>query len=734
MLIPVSVEGELQGVFSIGQVFVGVPTRQQLATLHEDSPLDGADFERAVSTIPIISRERVQALATSFKTSVDLLARLGRENTLRRKAEEDLRKAGEELEQRVKKRTKELSQSEARLVEAQRIASVGSFERDLSTNELWWSDEFYRLLGYEPGEVEPGPEHFEAKIHPDDLAEYRNKRDEALASGESHDYEMRIVPSQGRVLHIYGQIKLRRNEEGHPVYYSGTIRDVTSRKEMENRLRETNRLQSLILNNSMVGIAFVRDRRFEWVNDQLCTMTGYSSEELNGAETSIVYQTMEDFEELGRQAYPALSRGEAFDAVFAFRTKSGSSLWCRFVGSAIDPDDLSQGSVWFFEDISEKRRLEHEATRQRAMLHTVINALPDRVFFKDAKGRFMGTNQAYADALGLTPEAIEGKTAQDLFGPDLGNTLQQLDDEVLKSLRTSVNEEREEQPSGRKKYFETLRVPVTERGGRLAGIAGVGRDVTQRKHAEDVLRASEERFRAIFNHAGVGIGMVNEKNRFTRVNPRLCRFLGYNEPELIARKPHDLIAPDMADVFTALMGRLWTSGEGFSKEFRFMHKEGEQVWGNLTITPLESAESDVPYAIAVVEDINRSKHLELELRRMATTDTLTGAYNRMRFMERAEEELARHERYGTPTSFMMLDIDHFKHVNDTHGHQAGDEVLRQLTIICQNAIRANDVFARYGGEEFAFCLSETPAKTAVEVAERIRLTIQETPIDVWMPP
>lgn len=121
-------------------------------------------------------------------------------------------------------------------------------------------------------------------------------------------------------------------------------------------------------------------------------------------------------------------------------------------------------------------------------------------------------------------------------------------------------------------------------------------------------------------------------------------------------------------------------------------------------------------------------HLFSEMQRLAITDPLTGLYNRRHFYKLAEQELHRSRRYNHPLSAIMLDVDHFKHVNDTYGHAIGDEVLRSLAVICQNNLRHIDIHSRYGGEEFAFLLVETDLKGAQTVAERLRHRVAETPI------
>lgn len=135
-------------------------------------------------------------------------------------------------------------------------------------------------------------------------------------------------------------------------------------------------------------------------------------------------------------------------------------------------------------------------------------------------------------------------------------------------------------------------------------------------------------------------------------------------------------------------------------------------------------------SVGTVQDITERKHLELELTRQAHLDYLTGLSNRHHFMAQGKVELSRAIRYDTPLSLLMFDIDFFKKVNDTYGHQVGDTVLQAVSKVCQDTMRQVDVVGRLGGEEFAVIFPETRSDEALEVAERLREAIAKTEVTI----
>ncbi len=141
-----------------------------------------------------------------------------------------------------------------------------------------------------------------------------------------------------------------------------------------------------------------------------------------------------------------------------------------------------------------------------------------------------------------------------------------------------------------------------------------------------------------------------------------------------------------------------------------------------------TAERPTGAVLGVVQDITERKQLELRLEKEARTDALTGCANRRHFMELAAHELARMRRYGGELSLLMLDLDHFKAINDRHGHAVGDQALQTLVQVCQAALREEDVVGRLGGEEFAVLLPETGRDRAMEVGERLRAAIAAAPV------
>lgn len=142
-------------------------------------------------------------------------------------------------------------------------------------------------------------------------------------------------------------------------------------------------------------------------------------------------------------------------------------------------------------------------------------------------------------------------------------------------------------------------------------------------------------------------------------------------------------------------------------------------------TSPEELRSHVSVGRRLVEADDKLKEYAAEMERLATTDSLTGVCNRRHFLAVGEREISRASRYGRRLSLMMMDIDHFKLVNDTHGHAAGDATLRALSETCLAALRGNDIFGRFGGEEFTAILPEASSETAAEVAERLRQSIAD---------
>jgi diguanylate cyclase (GGDEF)-like protein len=137
-----------------------------------------------------------------------------------------------------------------------------------------------------------------------------------------------------------------------------------------------------------------------------------------------------------------------------------------------------------------------------------------------------------------------------------------------------------------------------------------------------------------------------------------------------------------------------------------------------------------PVVMVAINDISARKKMEEELQRLATTDTLTGILNRRQFFVLGEQEVERSRRYSRELALLLYDIDHFKKVNDTFGHQAGDIVLRELAKLVHAQLRKNDLEGRVGGEEFAILLPETSISEAVVLAERIREIIESVAINI----
>jgi diguanylate cyclase (GGDEF)-like protein/PAS domain S-box-containing protein len=272
----------------------------------------------------------------------------------------------------------------------------------------------------------------------------------------------------------------------------------------------------------------------------------------------------------------------------------------------------------------------------------------------------------------------------------------------------------------------------------LAGIVSARLDLAAQLHARQVLlaenavtlealRESESRFRNAFDNSGIGMALVAPDGRWLKVNATLCRIVGYSTQELLARDfqsitHHEDLGTDLGFVQRMLSGEITS----YEVEKRYLHKSGATVWIMLTASLVKNPEGVPLYFVSQIQDISARKAAEEALLRLAVRDELTGLFNRREMNRLLQEEILRSQRHNRPLSLLMVDIDLFKRVNDTYGHQTGDRALQQVAKAVLDSVRTLDRAARYGGEELAIILPETSETEALVVAERIRNRVADT--------
>jgi len=215
-------------------------------------------------------------------------------------------------------------------------------------------------------------------------------------------------------------------------------------------------------------------------------------------------------------------------------------------------------------------------------------------------------------------------------------------------------------------------------------------------------------------------------------NPAFAAFTGYAEDEVVGRNCRFLQGEDRDQPGRRQLAEAVREEREARVVLRNYRRDGTLFYNELNVAPVRDKKGSVTHFVGVMRDISEQVAIETQLRELASTDPLTGLYNRRRFESLASQEIHRSHRYGRPLVVMMFDLDHFKRVNDEHGHACGDAVLVTFADrLAPAGLRGHDICARVGGEEFAALLPETPMAAGLEVAERLRRSVAEavTPWD-----
>lgn len=238
----------------------------------------------------------------------------------------------------------------------------------------------------------------------------------------------------------------------------------------------------------------------------------------------------------------------------------------------------------------------------------------------------------------------------------------------------------------------------------------------------DQLLQSETRYRRLFESAQDGILIVDAGNgQVLDANPYIAELLGFLPAELLGKNLWDLGLFADVSAIKSVFAKLQGAGYARHDDLPLLSKDGHRV--DVEFVSNRYREGDADVIQCNIRNIAQRKHQQAELQRVANTDDLTGLANRRHILSAAVDELKRAQRYRRPLSLLILDIDHFKRINDTCGHAIGDRALRVFADTCQRVIRDADLIGRLGGEEFIVLMPETPQQAAVDAAERLRAEI-----------
>ena len=377
-------------------------------------------------------------------------------------------------------------------------------------------------------------------------------------------------------------------------------------------------------------------------------------------------------------------------------------------------------------DITERKRAEAELKQSLSLLRSTLESTYDGMLVVDLSGNIVSFNRRFTEMWNFPPEELNKPVDQMTIG--FISTMMKAPDAFIKRFHEIVAKPDIESfdvlefRDGR--VFERYSTPQMI-DGKPVGRVWSFRDVSDRKHAEDALLASERRYRHLFERNLAGVYRNSLDGRILDCNDACARIFGYKSRE-------DLLAQGAFDVYfdpalrQTLLERLKKEGAITNLEVRLRRSDGTPVWVLENMTLINDEDGNATCLEGTLFDITDRKIAEQKIEYHAYHDELTGLPNRVLFKDRLTIALGQARRFRRCIAVMFLDLDQFKFVNDTLGHSAGDQLLWGVGERLSNAVREQDTVARLGGDEFTLLLSELSGEDdAVIIAQKILQTIAQ---------
>lgn len=507
-----------------------------------------------------------------------------------------------------------------------------------------------------------------------------------------------------------------------------SVRDITERKRAEEKLRESEQRYRSLVELSPDAIAVHSEGEILYINPAGAELFGASdAKELIGRKAmDFVHPDYRDvvkarIKRVLESEEPAPLLEEKYYRV------DGSTIDVEVAGTPVN--FLGKPAIQaVFRDITQRKQMEEALRENEERFRAIFENSGVGISIAELDRTLVQTNPAYQTMTGYSGDELLGKPIAELTHPHDVPADAKLNMKLLSGkLDRYQREKRYIRKDGEIIWVKPTVSVVRNTEGEPLFFVGVVEDITTRKRTEDALRESEERFRQLFEHSVDLLFVHDDKGKIVECNSEACRALGYTREELLSFNVGDIAVKLLSGEERRAQknGTLWEqamrseSGHivGFEQN-RLRRKDG-------TTFPVEVGVGAIDYGgrrmiFASARDISEHKELEEQLTYQAFHDPLTYLPNRALFLERLEHALARTSRRQSCVAVLYMDLDNFKVINDTLGHEVGDSLLKAVSERLKTCLRPEDTVARFGGDEFTMLLEDIEdTDEAKRVAERI---------------
>ncbi|MCK9357288.1 MAG: PAS domain S-box protein, partial [Dehalococcoidia bacterium] len=473
---------------------------------------------------------------------------------------------------------------------------------------------------------------------------------------------LRLKKKDGTLFDCERSVMALQDQSGTLVAYQGVQRDVTERERARRELLESASKYRALFEHSMDAISLVSPGGLLLeANEAYLDLFGYTREDIGRLNVEDQY--------VDHEARTALlewmaTHDSASDQEVRLRRRDGTVMDClRNAVVRRDSDGNVIGEQSVIRDVTEHKKVEDALRRSEAYNRSIVEVIPDLIIRVNTEGELLDI-VASADAeLAVPRDEAAGKRIADILSQDDAVRAQKAIEEALRTDSLQTMEYQLQLPSG-KRWFEARYLP----SGRTEVVALI-RDITERRQAEQELRASEQRFRTLFEQSMDAIYVVDYDGSNIRANPAWLRLFGYTLDELPQHNIIELYVnpDDRRNLLVAV-----AHAGAVEDEVRFKKKDGTEFQCARSVTAQRDEEGSIVAFQGIMRDVTEQKRARAELERLARIDTVTGLLNRRIMLEKLMEWLRHVRRYNGHLSVVMLDLDHFKQVNDLYGHQVGD--------------------------------------------------------------